>query len=221
MTSPTMTTVPATLTLPDDLAATVTARDEAFEAWADADTTLREARQAIPAAERADADALTAALKAGKADPGTKATDTARRALTIAQERQRITRQAATLADRAVTASVKAHRLDLVPQALEAARDAMTAYEEAHAEATRTLHRAGRTYTAALAGLDFLAPHLAAVIRYTVNTTPPNDAPRDAHRSQFASTRKLCNHIEQTFVNRPDNLDIERALDRRLTTGRR
>ena len=64
--------------------------DRAFDAWTAAVAEREDSEAAILDAERADAEALRAAILAGNGDPGTAASDAAIRAAYVAQERLRL-----------------------------------------------------------------------------------------------------------------------------------
>lgn len=144
------------LDYPEPVASAITTYESAHEAWRQEQAGLAIALGAVDAAKDADQGALRAAVAAGKADPGGKHETKARSAITFAEERCRVAREAATTAADQLKAAIDTAGAQLIPLVLANMRAKAEAFLAEVTDSRQRIERAKHAMRGTYFGLTML-----------------------------------------------------------------
>jgi len=204
--SPTDIYIDPALTYPQAVTKAIRTYEAAHRTWTTEYTALHAAEDAVPKAAAEDTRALSAAVAAGKDDPGGREVKAAR-AVVVANERTRQAREKATAQTDVLKAAIAAAGPELVPLVLAHIRALADDYEAALEDARRKTRAAAIALQDATSGIRIVAPTMRD--RYGLAV------------SSFASAVAQPTWPVQPCVAMMSRLEsIERVIVERTTTTR-
>jgi len=122
--------LPGSLNWPQPVRELIDLWDTLYSEWDDAQANLHDKADAVRVAVTQDANALTDAVSQGKPDPGTKATEKAKREVIYWEEATKQARRKANALASKVMESIEEHRTEIIEDACEQASAGADTYSE-------------------------------------------------------------------------------------------
>ncbi len=157
--SPTIVYLPP-IDYPPSLAQQVAAYEAAHQKWREAYAAVIAAETAVTTAPAKDAQALAHAAVAGKAHPGDKHAESARKALELAEQTCKVAREAATAQTDIINAALS-DADELLPITIAHGHAAAANYEAVLAEAKAMVDQAASALVNASGAMRVVTPYLA------------------------------------------------------------